>query len=309
MQKRFYTLVFAHDPNGRIRKLKVPGTIVHLILLAALVGAGTILAGVASYAHLLLKVTDYNRLRAEREELRQQNLNLRANFTETHQRLSTLESLANEVAVTYGLMRLRHTPFGTLETVNASLIPSYEFSETLARFRFLRHNATAVTLYASGARPLPGQDLAQLTHTPSLWPVRGRFAGGFGDRLDPFNGEGAFHSGVDISADYGAEVRASADGIVVGTDRTVGYGRVVVIDHGAGLTTWYAHLSAFRVYAGQSVQRGEVIGYVGTSGRSTGPHLHYEVRLYDAPVNPWRFLRRDEMYAAGTTPLAHHGGG
>jgi murein DD-endopeptidase MepM/ murein hydrolase activator NlpD len=307
--KGFYTVVFAHDSHGRIRKLNLPGSVVHLILLAALVGAGTILAGIASYAHLLLKVTNYNQLRAEHEQLAQRNRTLQANYSETHQRLTSLESLANEVAVTYGLLRVRQTPFGTIENASTAVVPAAEFSETLARFRYLRHNATAVTLYANGARPLPGQDLTQLNYLPSLWPVRGQVSAGFGDRMDPFNGEGAFHSGVDISSEYGGEVRAAADGFIVAADRDSGYGRVVVVDHGAGITTWYAHLSGFRVTPGQSIQRGDVLGYVGSSGRSTGPHLHYEVRLYDAPVNPWRFLRSERVITAKTSAFATHGGG
>ena len=148
-----------------------------------------------------------------------------------------------------------------------------------------------------------------MRYLPSLWPVRGRLTAGFGDRMDPFNGEGTFHSGVDISTGFGEEVRAAADGIVVAADRNAGYGRVVVVDHGAGITTWYAHLSAYRVAAGQAVQRGDIIGYVGSSGRSTGPHLHYEVRLYDAPVNPWRFLRHDRFYTARTIAWTANGGG
>ena len=310
MQNRFYTVVFAHDARGRLRKVKLPAYVVHVIVLAALVGAGTILAGLASYAHLLLKVTDYNHVRAEREQLLEQNRALQASYAETHQRLTSLESLANEVAASYGLLQMRQTPFGTFENTTASLAPANEFRDTLARFRYLRRHATAVTLYASGARPLPGQDLTQLTYTPSLWPVRGQVRGGFGDRLDPFSGEGSFHTGIDISTDYGAEVRAAADGIVVAVGEHTGYGRVVVIDHGAGLTTWYAHLSGYRAYLGQAVQRGEVIAYVGTSGRATGPHLHYEVRLYDAPVNPWRFLGSERLNPPASSPaLDMRGGG
>lgn len=308
MHKRFYTLVFAHGADGRLRKVKVPGWAVNAVLVAALVGAGTILAGIASYAHLLLKVTDYNQLHAESQRLRVQNSHLRASNAESNERLATLEGLANEVAATYGLMRLRQTPFGTVETVGARP-EEYEFSETLARFRYLQNNATAVGLYASGARPLPGQDLSRLTHTPSLWPVRGRLVGGFGDRIDPFSGEGAFHAGVDISADYGAAVQATADGFVIWVGPRAGSGRLIVVDHGAGITTWYAHLSAYRVRRGQAVARGDVLGYVGTTGRSTGPHLHYEVRLYDAPVNPWRFLRQERTVTAGGAALLRHGGG
>ncbi|MBI4465820.1 MAG: peptidoglycan DD-metalloendopeptidase family protein [Acidobacteria bacterium] len=297
MQKQHYTLVFVHDARGRIRKLKLPSYLVSAILVAVLIGAGTLLAGVASYAHLLLRVTGTSQLRAEREQLRQRNRALQATYAQTRERLDTLESLANEVAATYGLLRLRRTPFGTVEAASLEVAPQDEFRDTLARYHYLQRNATAVTLYASGARPLPGQDLTQLSYTPSLWPVRGQVTAGFGDRLDPFNGEGSFHSGVDISAPYGEAVRAAADGFVVWLEPRSGSGRLVVIDHGAGITTWYAHLSRFSAYLGQSVQRGQVIAYVGTSGRTTGPHLHYEVHLYDAPVNPWRFLKSGSLYA------------
>lgn len=298
MQKQHYTLVFVHDARGRIRKLKLPGYLVYAILIAALVGAGTLLAGVASYSHLVLKLTRYQQVQAEREQLHQQNQALQSTNAQAQQRITTLESLANEVAVTYGLLRLRETPFGTIENTTTPLAPQEEFRDTLARYRYLRRHATAVTLYASGARPLPGQDLSQLSYTPSLWPVHGQVTAGFGDRLDPFNGEGSFHAGVDISTVFGNAVRVAADGFVVAVGERSGYGRVVVVDHGAGITTWYAHLSRFRAYLGQAVQRGEIIGYVGSSGRATGPHLHYEVRLYDTPVNPWRFLNAGSVYAS-----------
>lgn len=304
-QKHSYRLFLVHEGSGGIRKLRIPPSIFYLILVAALVGAGTLLTVGASYAHLLLRVTRYDQVRAEHRQLLEQNRALQANVSETRQRLNTLESLASEVAATYGLMRLRQTPFGTVEAASLSLPPDEEFRDTLARYRYLRRNAAAVTLYASGARPLAGQDLTQLTYTPSLWPVRGHVTAGFGDRLDPFNGEGSFHAGVDISTEFGSPVMAAADGFVVAVAQQPGYGRVLVIDHGGGITTWYAHLSRFRAYLGQSVQRGQVIGYVGSSGRATGPHLHYEVRLYDTPVNPWRFLRNGSLYASAA-PL---GGG
>lgn len=308
MQKQHYTLVFVHDVRGRIRKLKLPFYLVYAGLLAALVGAALLLSGVASYTHLLLKVTDYEQVRAERDQLLAQNRALRTTNAETQKQLTTLESLANEVAVAYGLLRVRQTPFGTVENTPASLAPDDEFSDTLARYRYLRRHATAVTLYASGIRPLPGQDLTDLNYTPSLWPVRGRLVSAFGDRMDPFNGEGNFHPGVDISSRYGNEVRAAADGFVVAVGLHTGYGRVVVIDHGGGLSTWYAHLSGYRAYPGQAITRGDVIGYVGNSGRSTSAHLHYEVRLRNAPLNPWRFLRTGRIYAARLSGLPLRGG-
>jgi murein DD-endopeptidase MepM/ murein hydrolase activator NlpD len=115
--------------------------------------------------------------------------------------------------------------------------------------------------------------------------------GSFGERIDPFNGEGAFHNGVDISSSYGQAVRAPADGVVVFADSMAGYGRLVIVQHSTTLSTRFAHLSGFAVTDGETVHRGDLLGYVGLSGRSTGPHLHYEVRINNTPVNPHRYLR------------------
>jgi murein DD-endopeptidase MepM/ murein hydrolase activator NlpD len=107
----------------------------------------------------------------------------------------------------------------------------------------------------------------------------GQLTGHFGERLDPFSGEGAFHAGLDIASHYGDAIRVTADGVVTETDRRTGYGRLIVVDHGFGATTWYGHLSAFATAPGVYVKAGDIIGYEGQSGRSTGPHLHYEVRI------------------------------
>ena len=138
----------------------------------------------------------------------------------------------------------------------------------------------------------PPAGLGDLTSTPSLWPVIGHLTGSFGERMDPFSGEGAFHTGVDIASQYGDAVRVAADGVVIEAGDRAGYGRLVVVDHGFGVTTWYGHLSSFNVMVGEQLKRGDTIGNVGVSGRSTGPHVHYEVRINGAPVNPMRYLRQ-----------------
>ena len=113
---------------------------------------------------------------------------------------------------------------------------------------------------------------------------------GFGERTDPFSGEGAYHTGIDMSAPRGTAVSAAADGTVEQAGWSNGYGQLVVIDHGNGYETYYGHLSRVDVIEGQSVRQGEKVGAVGSSGRSTGPHLHYEVRVGGVPINPYRFL-------------------
>lgn len=127
-------------------------------------------------------------------------------------------------------------------------------------------------------------------HTPTIIPAAGYFTSGFGMRRDPFTGLPAFHEGIDISAPPGTTVVAPASGVVTTVRWDRGYGLWVEIDHGLGVKTRYAHLLRARVSPGQYVKRGDVIAYVGNSGRSTAPHLHYEVRVNDKPVNPVNYI-------------------
>jgi murein DD-endopeptidase MepM/ murein hydrolase activator NlpD len=237
---------------------------------------------------MLWKVGNYDALLRQQDHLQQQYQQLQDTVKNTDQRLSSLQSLATEVAMTYGFMYLRTSPFGLRESAVAQEPP---LDYTLEEFDFLAKNATTAALASRGPRLMPALSLGEMTFTPTLWPVVGRITANFGERLDPFSGEGAFHTGIDISADYGAGVRAAADGVVIEAGLHSGYGRLVIVDHGFGVATWYAHLSSFTVPNGIHVKRGDIIGYVGVSGRTTGPHVHYEVRINDAPVNPMRYLR------------------
>jgi murein DD-endopeptidase MepM/ murein hydrolase activator NlpD len=126
--------------------------------------------------------------------------------------------------------------------------------------------------------------------TPSIWPVTGPLTSFYGNRRDPFTGGADFHPGLDISADYGQPVHATADGTVAVAAASGSYGNLVEIDHGYGIVTRYGHLSRFRATAGQQVHRGDVIGYVGSTGRSTSAHLHYEIVLNGKITNPMKLL-------------------
>ncbi len=126
--------------------------------------------------------------------------------------------------------------------------------------------------------------------TPSVWPVAGWLTSSYGTRKDPFNDESAFHPGLDISAEYGAPVLATGDATVVGAGMNGAYGNMVTLDHGFGIVTKYGHLSRFNVIADQQVKRGDVIGYVGSTGRSTGSHLHYEIWMNGRLTNPMTLL-------------------
>jgi murein DD-endopeptidase MepM/ murein hydrolase activator NlpD len=271
-----------------MRKVSVPVYALHLLAILAVVGSITVAAAVGSYSRMLWKVGNYNTLRRQQDTLQRQYKQLQSTVVDTDQRLDSLQSLATEVAMTYGIVRLPQSPFAgddpPAETETA-------FNRSVAQYQFLERNASSVAVVNAGLTLTPDSTLTDSQFTPSLWPVIGHLTAGFGERLDPFSGEGAFHTGVDISSEYGTAVRATADGVVIGAEEHVGYGRLVVLDHGFGVTTFYGHLSAFNVTPGQRVNRGDIIGYVGVSGRSTGPHVHYEVRINGAPVNPMRYLR------------------
>jgi murein DD-endopeptidase MepM/ murein hydrolase activator NlpD len=138
----------------------------------------------------------------------------------------------------------------------------------------------------------------QAISIPSRRPVDAMaLTSSFGVRSDPFNGRRARHNGIDIPGPIGTPVYATADGTVGRAQRLGGYGNYIEIDHGTQIQTRYGHLSAIGVVSGQRVHRGDLIGYVGSTGRSTGPHLHYEVRIAGAPVNPIPFVQEDGMMA------------
>jgi len=282
-----YTFYIASTP-GKMKKLIVPTYVLHGLAVLAVIGSITVLAAVGSYSRMLWKVGNYNAVRQERDVWKKQVRELQTTVKDTNQRLDAVQSLATDVAMTFGVLKYHPAAF---ETTDAPSTPEDVFDRSVEQFTFLKRNAAVIAVSAEGMRMMPSMAFADSNYTPSIWPVLGHITDGFGERLDPFSGEGAFHTGVDVGADYGAPVYATADGIVLDAGLHTGYGRTVIVDHGFGITTWYAHLSAYAVVAGTRVKRGEVIGYTGISGRTTGPHVHYEVRVNNAPVNPWRYMR------------------
>jgi murein DD-endopeptidase MepM/ murein hydrolase activator NlpD len=291
MKQEYFVVVLAHSLRGRLRRIHVPHQAVYITLALALIGCFSLFGIAASYARMAWKVANYNNLRREADQLRARYRNLQKVVSQTNEQLASLEVFAKEVEVAYGIKQKLEGPSDI--SAEGKLAPSY--AESVDDYNYLR---TANTL-ALGSRGLRG--FGRPSGAPSMWPVDGRLLSAFGERTDPFSGEGAFHTGVDISAVIGTPVRAAADGIVTYAEMENGYGRVIKVDHGNGIETYYAHLSRFYVQAGQDVRRGEMIGAVGNSGRVTAPHLHYEVRLGHAPVNPYRYLAKSAVFLqAGT---------
>lgn len=290
MRKRYYIFFVSRDAEGEIRKIPIPIHYLYVFMAGALIGMMSITGIAGSYARMLNKVAGFNRLRTEREALRSRYSQLEEQDKVNQAQVASLGSLASEVSTLYGL---KSDP---LLTADENRFSNQQVATSLDQLYALRTSAlsgvTTIALVSGAAnRNLTTADWLRMAQAPNLWPVEGPVTGSFGERIDPFNGEGAFHSGVDISSAYGHPVIAPADGVVTLTEVMGGYGRLIQIDHGHGISTRYGHLSGFAVAPGEHVSRGDVIGYVGLTGRSTGPHLHYEVRINDTPVNPAKYLR------------------
>jgi murein DD-endopeptidase MepM/ murein hydrolase activator NlpD len=305
LRKRYYILFVARDEDGRIRKIPLPLHYAYGFVAAALVGAFTIVGLAGSYTRMLMKTESFNQVRQDRENLRKDYKQMAQIAHDRDVQVASLGALANEVASLYGLKQNKvSTAKPSASSVAAAPTPA-----TLALSDNVNPQQVKLSIdqfYALRAQALSGRvsralesgltsdysgDWTQLADAPQMWPVEGRVGSGFGQREDPFNGEGAFHSGIDIEAAYGTPVRATADGEVSGAAVGAGYGRAVVLNHGHDVMTVYGHLSAIAVLPGQHVTLGQVIGYVGQTGRATGPHLHYEVRVHNVPVNPHKYLR------------------
>ena len=290
MQKRFYILFVARGDDGQLRKISIPVHYLYIFVVGAAIGFLSLTGIASSYTRMLLKVSRYNQLKVEKDQLKDNYSRLEQVAKERDVQVASLGSIASEVSALYGL---KTQP--TLVTASSEQIQASEVTSSLDQLHALRTSAltgaTMVGLTMGLTRNATTADWVKANAAPNLWPVDGQVTGSFGERIDPFNGEGAFHSGVDIGSSYGAQIIAPADGVVTFTDVMGGYGKAIMIDHGNGISTRYGHLSGFAVTAGQRVHRGDVIGYVGESGRSTGPHLHYEVRINDIPVNPYKYLR------------------
>ncbi|HEX8985539.1 MAG TPA: M23 family metallopeptidase [Bryobacteraceae bacterium] len=250
----------------------------------ALVGCFSVFGFVSSYARMAWKVANYNALRQEIATLRARYDKLQRVAQERNDQLAELQLFASEVSMAYGLKQKLEGPADISR--EGRLVPT--IPESLAEYDQLR-TANLSSYYHRYPRSW------QVNIRPSLWPVDGRLQSYFGKRLDPFSGEGALHRGVDISALSGTPVRAAADGVVLYAGMMNGYGRVVIVDHGNGYETYYAHLSRFAVVAGQEIRQSESIGAVGSSGRVTAPHLHYEVRRFGTPQNPAHYMNHTRV--------------
>jgi murein DD-endopeptidase MepM/ murein hydrolase activator NlpD len=320
VRKRYYIIFVARQDDGELRKIPIPLHYAYVFGAAAVLGLFTITGLAGSYSRMLLKTAHFNQVRTERNTIRHDYLQMEQVAHEKDVQAASLGSLASEVSALYGLResRMSKTALPRTSAVAspaAEGISDQQYNQSLDQLLTLRSSAMSGEFshgmdlsnhLPSALGGIVSAGYANAAYAPSLWPVQGVVTSSFGARLDPFNNEGAFHSGIDIATAQGDAVRAPADGTVLKAGMGTGYGREVIIDHGHGIETLYAHLSGFAVVSGQDVRRGDILGYVGSSGHSTGPHLHYEVRIHDTPVNPSKYLHAAarQLASAPSTPAS-----
>ena len=292
MVEGHYTVILVPNARSAFRKIRVPPRLVRTVAGAA--GAVALALGVllVHYARLNREVSELEAVRLENAVLAERAHRHGERLVQLESQVTLLESSITKLAVMSGVEQTLPTADdlvgGVGGVAEVDLDPpshdpdialhalSLSLSDLAARSRRIE------SFYAD--------QTALLSHTPSVWPVRGYFSSGFGNRLDPFTGGKDFHSGIDVSAPLGTKVVAPADGVVLAVGRRGAYGLAIIVDHGYGILTRYGHLDGYNVRSGQRVRRGDVIGFVGSSGRSNAPHLHYEVWLDDKALDPVHYI-------------------
>jgi len=289
MGNEFYTLIIVPHAKARFRRLHVSVRLTKWLAGITTVVVLAIGGVLIHYTWITAEVYELRRLRSENRALRVKTEEYEQSAGLLRAKIDTLQNMVTKLGVMAGLekslpdMRVGGVggAIGT-ESMAPSLDP--------AALHEMDRNVSALTARSARLEAFYQDQSVLLASTPSIWPVRGYLAAGFGNRIDPFTNQRDFHTGLDISTPVGTKVVAPADGVIVSCGQKGAYGNSIIIDHGFGIVTRYGHLSGFNVKPGQRVKRGDVIGFVGDTGRSTGPHLHYEVWVRDQAQNPIHYI-------------------
>jgi murein DD-endopeptidase MepM/ murein hydrolase activator NlpD len=287
MDQRYSTIIFVPHARAKFRKLKVSHRL--LFSLVSIVTSSLCLSTFFSvqYFTSLSQTHELSKLRHENRDLQTANEQFSKSVESLRGQLRTVEDRTRKLAIYAGISSLDDSAQGGVGGLRPQDLGNNPYRDDVDKMAFRSHRIESDLSILEQKLVAQSQLLAS---TPSIAPVRGILTDGFGGRSDPFTGEPGTHNAIDISSAVGQAVRAPADGIVVKAEWANGYGNVIYLSHGYGFSTRYGHLSAYAAKPGQHVKRGDIIAYVGSTGRSTGPHLHYEVRLNNTPVNPLEYI-------------------
>jgi murein DD-endopeptidase MepM/ murein hydrolase activator NlpD len=294
---RRYTIVLADRRTGVVRRFTIrlwptvaAGTFV--FALPVLIGTGAALKAkndvAALYASAAALEVENANYRAATEALSGQIQGLQSAINELGAQAALDPTLSSAMDRLPAVVKNRAMGGAGASAPPLNTLPALQSPENT--FGLLREILQGIESRLTAARGDVDRRNALAAATPSIWPAHGWLSSSVGRRVDPISGGADFHQGLDISADAGSPVYATADGTVVHAAREGAYGNLITIDHGYGLETRYGHLSKYEVKSGAKVKRGDIVGRVGSTGRATGPHLHYEVRVNGRLLNPLQLL-------------------
>jgi murein DD-endopeptidase MepM/ murein hydrolase activator NlpD len=301
MAKSFYTFIVVPNASSSLHKVRVPVQIVYVLAAIGLISLIVAIGLGFSYAKMAFRVADYHRLEAENTDLKIQQKNFEVTTRKLNTKLTALETISEKLSSLIESdpkkRNVKLSSVAGLGGVGGSKV-NYSTAD------LIRHNDSKIGVDLLKDRTSELEDQFRMLERfaeqqqlmkramPAIWPLQGRVTSHYGSRLDPFNGDREMHFGLDIAGLYGSAVVTPGDGVVIYAQRKAAYGNLIIINHADGITTRHGHLSRYNVRVGQTVRRGDVIGFVGNTGRTTAPHLHYEVRSNDRPVNPRNYLPR-----------------
>ncbi len=284
------------NSDGVLKQFKIPVvTIYSVIIVAVLLLAGNFYLS-AEYFTQKVDQTEIEKLRAENLELKEKYEQLRWNLSEVEDRFAVLVDKEVKIRTLFNLPEINaeERQLGIGGPSSPSLVNLSETEQTALATEFEIDQLLRISNYELEKYNDVEKELNtikdRLSHTPSIWPTKGWNSRGFGIKHDPFTGYKQMHRGIDIANNTGTAIIATADGKIKVSSSQAGMGKYVTIDHGYGFQTRYGHLSKRIVKRGQKVKRGDIIGYMGSTGYSTGPHLHYEVFRNGKFLNPKKFI-------------------
>ncbi len=280
MAIKYHTVILVPHARAKLRKWRVSN--LQIAALATLVVVVTFIASFVLWSFVSEGVNSskLDKLRKQNAELREANQTFEESLAKLQTKIGDYETRTRELAIVAGL--------DSLDGEEAGI--GGEGSGTSSDLDFMRYRAERLSGRLDQVADKLQKRVEWFASTPSVAPVKGIMTSGFGRRRDPITGRQAYHPALDIAAPAGREVHAPADGIVTRAGRIGGLGNAVYISHGFGVNTRYGHMSKLAVKPGQHVHRGDLIGYVGNTGRATGYHLHYEVRVDGKPINPLAYM-------------------
>jgi murein DD-endopeptidase MepM/ murein hydrolase activator NlpD len=294
-----FTLMIIPNRKSGVKKISVPKVAIRNILIAFIVVILVTLFVVYDYASIKRDRAEMARLRAQTKTQQQQLRELGSKIDEFSDRMEELRQVDKKIRVlAYETNSQKKLPLGVGGSDKETKIKDLMDKDHAAIIEGMHKNLEKLKEEANEREKsfnelmvFLREQKSILASTPSLWPVQGWVTSNFGARRSPFRSGVEFHKGVDISTRYGKAIVAPADGLVVKSGYEPADGNTIRIEHGHGFSTAYLHLSKIAARQGERIKKGEVIGYVGDSGRSTGPHLHYSVFVNNVPINPQKYLR------------------